>query len=130
MDALPKVGRFLFAIPFAVFGVVHFMNAEMMAGIVPIPGGVAWVYITGAALIAASVSMMIGQQAVLATRLLALFLLLTATTVHLPAFMGGDQAAMSPMLKDLALAGGALVLSGVFASEPSRPAEAHTTTDI
>lgn len=119
MDALPNVGRFLFAIPFAVFGVMHFMNAGMMAGMVPIPGGVAWVYITGAALIAASVSMMIGKQAVLATRLLALFLLLTATTVHLRALMGGDQAAMSQVLKDVALAGGALILSGVFASEPA-----------
>lgn len=117
MDALPKVGRFLFAIPFAVFGVMHFMNAGVMAGMVPIPGGVAWVYITGAALIAASVSMMIGQQAVLATRLLALFLLLTGLTVHLPAFLGGDQAAMSQVLKDVALAGGALILSGVFSGE-------------
>lgn len=133
MDALPKVGRFLFAIPFAVFGINHFMNAGMMAGMVPIPGGIAWVYITGAALIAASAAMMIGQQAVLATRLLALFLLLTALTVHLPAFLGGDQMAMSQILKDLALAGGALILSGVFASEPSRPtvaSEPHTTPDI
>lgn len=119
MDALPKVGRFLFAIPFAVFGVMHFMNAQMMAGVVPIPGGVAWVYITGVALIAASVAIMAGNQAVLATRLLALFLLLTGLTVHLPAFLGGDQLAMGQVLKDLALAGGALILSGVFAEEQS-----------
>lgn len=116
MDALPKVGRFLFAIPMAVFGVMHFMNAQMMAGIVPIPGGVVWVYVTGVALLAAAVAIMIGKQAVLATRLLALFLLLTATTVHLPALLGGDQTAMSQVLKDIALAGGALVLSGVFSA--------------
>lgn len=116
MDALPKIGRFLFAIPMAVFGVMHFMNAQMMAGMVPVPGGVVWVYVTGVALLAAAAAIMIGTQAVLATRLLALFLLLTATTVHLPALLGGDQAAMSQVLKDLALAGGALVLSGVFSA--------------
>lgn len=113
MDALPRIGRYLFAIPMAVFGVMHFMNAQMMAGMVPIPGGVIWVYLTGAALLAAAAAILVGKQAVLASRLLALFLLLTALTVHLPVVMGGDQAAMSQVLKDLALAGGALILSGV-----------------
>lgn len=117
MDALPKVGRFLFAIPMAVFGIMHFMNAQMMAGMVPIPGGVIWVYLTGLALIAAAVSIMTGKQAVLATQLLALFLLLTAFTVHLPVVLGGDQTAMSNVLKDVALSGGALILSGVFSHE-------------
>lgn len=117
MDALPKIGRYLYAIPIAVFGVFHFMNTEMMVGMVPIPGGAVWVYITGVALILAAVAIFTGQQAVLATRLLALFLLLTGLTVWLPVVMGGNQDAMSNVLKDLALAGGALVLSGVFADE-------------
>lgn len=123
MDALPKVGRFLFAIPMAVFGVFHFLNTQAMVGMVPIPGGAIWIYVTGVALIAAAAAIMVGQQAVLATRLLAVFLLLTALTVHLPAVMGGDQAAMSNVLKDLALAGGALILSGVFAEESSTAPE-------
>ncbi|MDX1493124.1 MAG: hypothetical protein R3253_03550 [Longimicrobiales bacterium] len=123
MGALPKVGRFLFALPMAVFGIMHFMNAQAMAGMVPIPGGVIWVYVTGGALLAAAAAIMLGQQAVLATRLLALFLLLTAFTVHLPAVLGGDQMAMSNVLKDVALAGGALILSGVFAHEAAHHAE-------
>lgn len=117
MDALPKVGRFLFAIPMALFGVFHFINTDAMVGIVPIPGGAVWIYVTGIALLAASVSIMTGKQAVLATRLLAVFLLLTGLTVWLPMLLGGNQDAMSNVLKDLALAGGALVLSGVFAGE-------------
>lgn len=117
MDALPKVGRFLFALPMAAFGAMHFMSGEAMAGMVPIPGGVLWVYLTGVALLAAAAAIMTGKQAVLATRLLALFLLLTAFTVHLPVVMGGDQMAMSQVLKDVALAGGSLILSGVFAHE-------------
>ena len=53
----------------------------------------------------------------LATRLLGLMLLIFAVSIHLMAVIGGDQAAMSMFLKDTALAGGAFVLSGVFASE-------------
>lgn len=117
MHALPIVGRYLFAIPMAIFGSFHFLQGAAMAGMVPIPGGVFWVYLTGAALIAAAVAIMTGKMAVLACRLLAVFLLLTAVTVHLPALMGGDQNAMIQVLKDLALAGGALVLSGVFPPE-------------
>lgn len=119
MDALPKVGRFLFAVPMAIFGIFHFMNGPMMVGMVPIPGGVVWVYLTGAALIAAAVAILMGKQAVLATRLLALFLILTALTVHLRMVMAGNQDAMPNVLKDVALAGGALILSGVFAGEES-----------
>jgi len=119
MDALPKLGTYLFALPMAVFGIMHFMAGEAMAGMVPIPGGVIWVYLTGAALLAAAVAIIIGKKAVLAAQLLALFLLLTALTVHLPSLMGGDQNAMGQVLKDFALAGGALVLSGVLASAES-----------
>lgn len=117
MDALPKIGRFLFAIPMAGFGVLHFMMSGVMAGMVPIPGGVIWVYITGVALLAAATSIIVGRHAVLATRLLGLMLLIFAISIHLMALVGGDQAAMSNVLKDTALAGGAFILSGVLAGE-------------
>ena len=38
------VARYVFAIPFGIFGLFHFMNASQMAGMVPLPGGVVWVY--------------------------------------------------------------------------------------
>lgn len=124
MAALPNLGKVLFALPMAVFGILHFMMGDAMAGMVPIPGGVIWVYVTGAALIAAAVAIITGKHAVLAAQLLALFLLLTALTVHLPALMGGDTNAMSQVLKDVALAGGALVLSGVLATGSGAGSEA------
>lgn len=117
MDALPKIGRFLYAIPMAGFGVLHFMMGDAMAGMVPIPGGVVWVYVTGVALLAAAVSIVAGKHAVLATRLLGLMLLIFAGSIHLVALLGGDQAAMSNLLKDTALAGGAFILSGVLAAQ-------------
>ncbi|MDT8341439.1 MAG: hypothetical protein RQ751_08005 [Longimicrobiales bacterium] len=121
MAALSKVGRFLYAIPMAVFGLLHFMNGAAMAGMVPIPGGVLWVYVTGAALLGAALAVLTGKQAELATRLLGLMLLIFALTIHLPGVMGApDQmammASMSNLLKDTALAGGAWILSGVVGS--------------
>lgn len=108
------LGRYLFAIPFAVFGFFHFMNAEAMAAMVPLPGGAIWVYVTGACLLAAAISIIIGKKDKLATFLLGVFLLLTLLTVHLPMVMEDsmNQAAMSNLLKDLALAGAAWMYAG------------------
>ncbi|MGM0738857.1 MAG: DoxX family protein [Bacteroidota bacterium] len=115
-----NIGKYLFAIPFLVFGIFHFMNAQNMAGMVPgfIPGGVFWVYLTGVALIAASVSVLIKQQVVLAMQLLALMLIIFVLTIHLPATIN-DMNNASNLLKDLALSGGALLLAA-HASEGSR----------
>lgn len=37
------IARIIFAIPFAIFGIMHLTNADKMAGYVPIPGGAFWV---------------------------------------------------------------------------------------
>lgn len=119
MDALPNVGKFLYALPMAGFGVLHFLMGDAMAGMVPIPGGVIWVYVTGVCLLAAAVSIITGKHAVLATRLLGLMLLIFAVSIHLVNFIGGDQGALSMVFKDTALAGGAFILSGVMADQGS-----------
>ena len=126
------VGRFLFAIPFLLFGGMHFAFGGQMADMVPIPLGLLWVYFTGAALIAASISIMIGKKDKLATGLLGLMLVLFAFMVHLPgmteaqsmaaaAIEGSDAALqaqerasgyMSNILKDLALAGASWMYAG------------------
>lgn len=128
MTLLPTVGRYLYALPFLVFGAFHFMNASAMAGMVPIPGGVFWVYLTGLALIAASLAIMSGKMAVLATRLLGLMLLIFAVSIHLMGVINAPDAAamqssMSSFLKDTALAGAAWFMSGhVAPTEPAPPA--------
>jgi len=108
------IARWLYALPFGIFGLMHFMAAGDMAGMVPIPGGVFWVYLTGAALIAACVSFIIEKQTRLAGLLLALMLIIFVLSIHLPNVMGGDQASMSSMFKDLALAGAALFIAGNY----------------
>ncbi len=117
MNAVLNLGKYLFALPFLVFGVLHFMGAEDMAAFTP--GGKPVVYFTGVALIAAAVSFLIGKLDKLAAVLLALFLLLTATVVHLQNLMAGDQMAMSNLLKDLALCGAALLYAQSHAKDNS-----------
>jgi len=120
MDStISKVGRYLYAIPFGVFGLFHFMMAENMAGMVPLPGGVIWVYLTGVALLAAAVSIIIEKKTRLATLLLGVMLAIFALSIHLPGAMGGNEASMPNLLKDLALAGGAFYMAGNYSDENS-----------
>lgn len=119
MDKLPTIGRTVYAIPMAVFGLVHFMNASAMAGMVPIPGGVFWVWFTGVAFLAAAVAIISGRYAALAAGLLGVMLLIFVLSVHLPGVLGAEseqamQASMTHMLKDTALAGGAWAIAGQF----------------
>lgn len=115
------VARILFAIPMLIFGLMHFMNAGMMAGMVPIPGGVFWVYLTGLGLVAAAISIFTQKFTKIACLLLALMLMVFVLTIHLPGVMSGDpskmQMAMPNMLKDMALAGAALLLAGIYNKE-------------
>jgi len=113
-----KIGRYVFAVPFGIFGLLHFMNASAMSGMVPIPGGVFWVYLTGIALLAASVSIIIEKYARLACILLGVMLIIFVLSIHLPGVIGGEmQPNMSNLLKDLAMAGGAWILAGKYSSE-------------
>lgn len=113
MDMITKQAKYIFALPFLVFGAMHMMMGANMAGMVPsfIPGGVLWVYLTGLALISASVAIMINKKAKLASFLLGVLLLVFALTIHLVAVLGGDQNSMGNLLKDLALAGAAFFYS-------------------
>ncbi|MFQ5568319.1 MAG: DoxX family protein [Rhodothermales bacterium] len=111
------VARILFAVPFGMFGIMHFVFGSDMAGMVPsfIPGGVFWVYLVGVALLAACISILIGKWTQKACLLLALLLMIFVLTIHLPGALdeATRQMAMSSMLKDLGLAGGALILAGI-----------------
>lgn len=114
MSAILSLGRWLYAIPFTLFGVLHFMNADAMGGMVPIPGGSIWIYLTGAALIAAAVSLLIGKYDKLAATLLGVMLLIFVFAMHLPGAMSGANEmaktmSMTNLLKDMALAGAAFM---------------------
>ena len=98
------------------------MGGESMAGMVPVPGGVFWVYFTGVAMLAAGVSFIIKKYDYLAGLLLAALLVIYVLSIHLPSLMEGNQMSMSQVLKDLALAAGALMVAndGVDRSIPGK----------
>ena len=93
MNAVINLGKYLYALPMAIFGIMHFMNADAMAGMAPF-GGAIMVYITGLALVAAAVSIIIGKMDKLASVLLAVMLLIFVFAIHVPGVMSGDEAQM------------------------------------
>jgi putative oxidoreductase len=118
-STISRIGTILYALVIGFFGVNHFVNAPGMQNTVPsfVPGGIFWVYLFGAALIAASISFLTGKQTKLAGLLLALFLILIVLTVHLPAVMrtpSGAPVSLSliNLVKDTGLAGAALIIAG------------------
>ena len=114
MNGLLNLGKYIFAIPFAIFGIFHFVGAEGMAGMAP--GGIVTVYFVGLALLAASVSMIIGKYDKLATTLLGFMLILFALIIHSSAAMAGDA---TNFLKDTALAGAAWMYASNLAKDAS-----------
>ncbi len=115
MSSLTTIGaRILYAVPMAIFGIFHFTSAQDMSGMVPsfLPAPTIWVYITGLALILAAVAILIQKKARLACLLLALMLIVFVLTVHVPGLSENMQSSMPNLLKDTALAGGALCLAG------------------
>ena len=105
-----KVARVLFASPFAIFGLFHFLNGSAMAGMVPIPGGLFWIYFTGAALIAGSIGILTGVLGRLAALGLSALLVTFILGIHAPGLTNPEmqQMAMMGLLKDVSLLGGAL----------------------
>lgn len=114
-----RVGRLLFALPFGIFGIIHFMMGRDMAGVVPefIPGGIVWVYLIGAALLGACFCFVTQRWVREAALLLALLLLIFVGTVHVPGVMAETPNALFNLLKDSSLAGGALLLAGLYAND-------------
>ena len=115
---LAFVGRTIYSLPFLGFGVNHLMNADKMKGMVPamFPGGVFWLYFTGAAMILAALAIITGKQGRNACFGLALMLLVFIVTMHLPNLSNPQMQmmAMINLLKDTGLLGGALVIAGTF----------------
>lgn len=112
---LTTAGRIIYAIPFGIFGILHLLMADSMAGMVPgfIPGGVIWIYFTGLCLLGAAIAIASNRYAYIVSLCLAALLTIFILTIHLPGILAGNmQMALAGLLKDLALLGGALLIAG------------------
>lgn len=123
-----RIGRLLFAVPFGIFGIIHFLNADNLIGAVPsfIPGGAVWVYMTGIALLGASYAIVSQTRVYAVSLLLSSMILIFALTVHLPGVLDGHPTALPNLLKDLSLAGGALLLAGMYQELDDGTADSET----
>lgn len=105
-----RLAEILYAATMGYFGVMHFMNADVMSGMIPdfMPGdGKIWIYITGAALLAAAIAIIINKFKTMACYLLAIMLLIFVFTLHLKPAMDGNPAML---LKDAGLAMAAFII--------------------
>ncbi len=113
-----KSGRIAYAVGIIIFGLAHFPAAEKFAELVPIPGQLLWVYLTGICLVLAGISIIIKKQITLSTLLLGILLLLFVAMVHIPQAMSSDDMTkangIAHALKTLSLAGAAFFLYGYY----------------
>ncbi|MEO6882958.1 MAG: DoxX family protein [Bacteroidia bacterium] len=118
MKNLKRIGTIIFALPFGIFGISHLMMANNMKGMIPsyIPGGIFWIYLTGIAMLAACIALIINKKVKLTGLLLAAYLLVMILTMHLPMLTNPNpqmaQMAVMETLKDLALLGASLLIAG------------------
>jgi len=120
MKNLTIIGRILFAIPFGVLGINHFIMHDFYLGTVTsfIPGLGFTLFLVGLALIAASISIILNKFIRLSCGLLAVMLVLFIATIHIPGLFNTDHMkstmALVELMKDTALLGGSLIIIGIY----------------
>ena len=127
MKNLAPIGRILFALPFAVFGINHLLMMDyylaMLTSFIPLGGYT--IILTGLVMIIVSISIITKKFIRLSTLILAGLLLIFILTIHLPhLFDGTDRVPiMIALLKDISLMGGSLMIAGYCAEEETKKAE-------
>lgn len=121
MKKLTTIGRILFAIPFAIFGINHFLMTDYYVGMLTsfIPLGAYTIILTGIMLIAVSISIISKILVKFSTLILALLLLIFIVTIHIPHLLTDTDNTVTiiTLLKDISLMGGSLMISGIYAEE-------------
>lgn len=117
MNALSTIGRILYALPFAVFGINHFIMKDFYLGELTsfIPFGGYMILLTGVILILTSISIITKKYIKVSTLTLAALLLLFIATIHIPQLFDADKhmIALIALLKDVSLLGGSLMIAGM-----------------
>ena len=121
MKKITTIGRILFALPFAVFGINHFLMTDYYIGMLTsfIPLGAYTIILTGILLLAASVSIMFKMYIKLTTLMLAGLLFFFIVTIHIPHLLSGvdHEITLIALLKDISLMGGSLMIAGIYSED-------------
>jgi putative oxidoreductase len=123
MKRMTTIGRILFALPFAIFGINHFLMTDYYVGLLTsfIPLGAYTIILTGIMLIAASISIILKKLVKISTILLAVLLFIFIITIHIPHLIsdGDKTVSLIALLKDISLMGGSLMIAGIYSEEES-----------
>jgi uncharacterized membrane protein YphA (DoxX/SURF4 family) len=118
MKKLITIGRILFAVPFGILGINHFIMRDYYLGMLTsfVPGMGFTLLLVGLALIAVCVCLLINRFVKIACILLAFLLGLFIITIHIPNLFDPAKAtvALIELMKDTALMGGALIIAGIY----------------
>ena len=121
MRRITDLGRIIFAIPFALFGINHFLMMDYYVGMITsfIPGGAYSVVLTGIMMIAASISIISKMYVKFSTILLAILLFIFIITIHIPHLITEPDKTITivALLKDISLMGGSLMIAGIYADQ-------------
>lgn len=121
MNKITTIGRILFALPFAFFGINHFIMMDYYMGMLTsfIPQTAFVMILTGLMLIAASISIITSKYVRVSTFLLAALLFIFILTIHIPHLIKGIDTTITliAMLKDISLMGGSLMIAGIYSDE-------------
>jgi len=121
MKNITTIGRILFALPFALFGINHFIMMDYYLGLITsfIPLGAYTIILTGLMLIIVSISIIIKKYIKFSTIILAILLLLFIVTIHIPHLISGNDQTITliALLKDISLMGGSLMIAGIYSEE-------------
>jgi uncharacterized membrane protein len=123
MDDLAKLGRLFFAVSLAFFGLQYLLHGRFMSGLPPVPpwtpGGALFSYLTGVALIAASVSIAAKRKARLSATLLGILFFLCVILLHAlharAILLHGNER--TGAFEALAISSAAFVLAGALPKE-------------
>jgi uncharacterized membrane protein len=126
---LVALGPLLFAAPLAAFAAEHFVFTQIMVPMIPswIPGRSFWIYFTGVALLAATVSIFLNRKVRLSGTLLGIMIISFVVLIHIPRVIANphDRFAWAVVVRDSCFASAALVLAATH-TEGWRAKRTHT----
>jgi len=121
MKNITTIGRILFAVPFALFGINHFLQTDYYLGMLTsfVPLGAYTIILTGIMLIVASISIITRKFVKFSTIMLAVLLFIFIITIHIPHLLTDSDKTVTliALLKDISLMGGSLMIAGIYTEE-------------
>jgi len=120
MKNITPIGRILFALPFVLFGINHFIMMDYYLGMLTsfIPLGAYTIILTGIVMIAAGISIITKKYVIQSALALAFLLFIFILTIHIPHLIKGTAdktVTLITLLKDISLMGGSIMVAGVCA---------------